>query len=78
MDGNYAPFGYIVEGWDTAIKLRPGDVIEQTTVDDWGLANLVQGKQIAFKGSSDTTPPQHNAIIVLTSRPPQSSRSHLN
>mmetsp|Transcript_6406 Transcript_6406/g.12661 ORF Transcript_6406/g.12661 Transcript_6406/m.12661 type:complete len:300 (+) Transcript_6406:3-902(+) len=56
MDGNYAPFGYIVEGWDTAITLRAGDVIEQTTVDDWGLANLVQGKQIAFKEFSLSSP----------------------
>jgi len=47
MDGNYAPFGFIVDGFDLANDLRPGDVISSTTVDEWGLAGL-EKKEVEF------------------------------
>jgi len=42
FDGNYAPFGYIITGYDIYQKLRGGDVIESTTVGEWGQLNLVK------------------------------------
>ena len=47
MDGNYAPFGFIVEGFDLANSLLPGDVITSTTIDEWGLAGL-EKKEVEF------------------------------
>mmetsp|Transcript_5020 Transcript_5020/g.14053 ORF Transcript_5020/g.14053 Transcript_5020/m.14053 type:complete len:196 (+) Transcript_5020:848-1435(+) len=42
LDGEYAPFGYILEGRELMEQLKPGDVIDSTTVDEWGLLNLVK------------------------------------
>ena len=44
LDGQYAPFGYIVEGYDLLQTLQPGDLIKSTTVSDYGLLNLVKIK----------------------------------
>lgn len=49
LDGEYAPFGYIISGYESVYeKLRPGDVIDSTTVDDWGLLNLVKLRRASF------------------------------
>jgi len=49
MNGRYAPFGYIIDGYDILQTLRPGDVISNNSVDDFGVYNLKK-----IKGSSLT------------------------
>lgn len=48
MDGEYAPFGYIIAGFDLFQSLQPGDVIDDTIVDEWGAQNLVKLRQSSF------------------------------
>ena len=48
LDGEYAPFGFIVEGLDIFEQLRPNDRIEETIVDEWGQLNLVKLRQSSF------------------------------
>ena len=49
LDGEYAPFGYIIEGMEVFESLRAGDVLESTEVDDWGQLNLVKVRQSSFQ-----------------------------
>jgi len=49
LDGLYAPFGYIIEGADVFNSLKPGDVIDSTTVDDFGQLNLVKIRSSTFR-----------------------------
>lgn len=43
LDGEYAPFGYVIHGMDLIDSvLQPNDVIDETVVDDWGTLNLVK------------------------------------
>jgi peptidylprolyl isomerase len=42
FDGNYAPFGYIIDGYDLFQNLTAGDVIDSTLVSEWGQLNLVK------------------------------------
>ncbi|KAL7545228.1 hypothetical protein ACHAWF_008578 [Thalassiosira exigua] len=53
LDGQYAPFGYIVEGSDVYQGLRPGDVIGATYVSEVGLLNLVKIRKNAFEGEEE-------------------------
>jgi len=53
LDGQYAPFGYIVSGSDVYQSLRPGDVIGATYVSNVGLLNLVKIRKNAFEGGED-------------------------
>ena len=53
LDGQYAPFGYIVSGSDIYQSLKPGDVIKATTVSERGLLNLVKIRKNAFEGAED-------------------------
>lgn len=48
LDGEYAPFGYIVEGYDLFLSLLPGDIIESTSVDEIGQLNLLKLRQSSF------------------------------
>lgn len=48
FDGSFAPFGYIIDGYDLYNKLKAGDVIDQTTVDEWGSLNLVKLRRSSF------------------------------
>lgn len=48
LDGEYAPFGYIVDGYDLFLSLVPGDAIENTYVDEFGALNLVKLRQSSF------------------------------
>jgi cyclophilin family peptidyl-prolyl cis-trans isomerase len=48
FDGEYAPFGFIVDGLDVFEQLRPSDRIEDTFVDEWGQLNLVKLRQSSF------------------------------
>lgn len=48
LDGEYAPFGYIIEGYDLFQKLKPDDVIDSTYVDELGQLNLVKLRQSSF------------------------------
>ena len=49
MNGRYAPFAYVIDGFDVLQKLKPGDIIASNKVDDFGLYNLKK-----IKGSSLT------------------------
>ena len=49
LDGQYAPFGYIIEGFDIFDSLEPGDIIESTSVDGFGQLNLVKIRSSTFK-----------------------------
>ena len=53
LDGQYAPFGYIVSGSEVYQSLRPGDVIKATFVSEVGLLNLVKIRKNAFEGGED-------------------------
>mmetsp|Transcript_14617 Transcript_14617/g.26442 ORF Transcript_14617/g.26442 Transcript_14617/m.26442 type:complete len:699 (-) Transcript_14617:127-2223(-) len=53
LNGQYAPFGYIVSGSDVYQSLRPGDVIGATYVSEVGLLNLVKIRKNAFEGGED-------------------------
>eukprot|EP00977_Amphora_coffeiformis_P000234 scaffold75_cov165-Amphora_coffeaeformis.AAC.10 len=48
LDGEYAPFGYIVDGYEVFNGLKAGDVIEQTYVDEWGTLNLKKIRRSSF------------------------------
>lgn len=49
LNGNYAPFGYIVEGLDVMQQLKPGsDYISQAVVDEFGLGCLVKLREASF------------------------------
>ena len=49
LDGQYAPFGYIIEGGEIFDSLQPGDIIDSTTVDSFGQLNLVKIRSSTFK-----------------------------
>ena len=49
LNGEYAPFGYIIEGLDIFDSLKPGDMIDSTTVDEFGQLNLVKIRSSSFK-----------------------------
>jgi len=48
LDGQYAPLGYIVDGYDLYQSLKPGDVIDATDVNEWGQLNLVRIRGTSF------------------------------
>ena len=52
LDGEYAPFGYIIRGLDLYQQLKPEDVIDATFVDDFGQLNLVKIRQSNFKDAA--------------------------
>ena len=49
LDGQYAPFGYIIEGFEVFNSLEPGDIIDSTSVDAFGQLNLVKIRSSTFK-----------------------------
>lgn len=58
LDGEYAPFGYIIDGYDLFQQLQPNDVIEETKVSEFGIQNLVKLRRSSFseavQGSGDS------------------------
>jgi len=59
LNGQYAPFGFIIEGYDLYQSLKPGDVIDATYVSEWGILNLVKIRGTSFSdvmqsGSDET------------------------
>lgn len=48
LDGEYAPFGYVIEGYELFQKLQPNDVIEETNVSEFGILNLVKLRRSSF------------------------------
>ncbi|KAL7535447.1 hypothetical protein ACHAXR_006498 [Thalassiosira sp. AJA248-18] len=62
LDGQYAPFGYIVSGSDVYQSLRPGDVIGATYVSQVGLLNLVKIRKNAFEGGGEEDAPVEENI----------------
>jgi peptidylprolyl isomerase len=48
LDGEYAPFGWIVEGFDLFQTLQANDVIDATKVSEFGLLNLVKLRRSSF------------------------------
>jgi peptidylprolyl isomerase len=55
LDGEYAPFGFIIDGYDTYEALQPGDVIESTLVDEFGALNLVKIRESSLKEAASAT-----------------------
>jgi peptidylprolyl isomerase len=49
LDGAYAPFGYIINGFDLFQELEPDDVIDATFVDEFGQLNLMKIRESSFK-----------------------------
>jgi peptidylprolyl isomerase len=48
LDGEYAPFGFIIKGHDLFKRLGPDDVIDATFVDEFGRLNLVKIRESTF------------------------------
>lgn len=48
LDGQYAPFGFITEGFSVFQSLNADDIIDATFVDDFGKLNLVQIRSSSF------------------------------
>ena len=48
IDGQYAPFGYVTEGYDLLATLKPGDVIGSTDVSEFGYLNLIRVRGSTF------------------------------
>jgi len=48
LDGQYAPFGYVMEGLDIMDNLQGGDVISATYVNEWGQMNLKKIRGTSF------------------------------
>jgi peptidylprolyl isomerase len=55
LDGNYAPFGFIIYGSDIYEALQPGDVIDSTLVDEFGALNLVKIRESSLKEAASAT-----------------------
>jgi peptidylprolyl isomerase len=55
LDGEYAPFGFIVEGSDVYEALQPGDIIDSTLVDEFGALNLVKIRESSLKEAASAT-----------------------
>lgn len=49
LDGQYAPFGYVVEGLDVYQSLKAGDVIDATYCDEWGSLSLVKRRSSFYE-----------------------------
>jgi peptidylprolyl isomerase len=49
LDGDYAPFGFMIDGYDIFSSLDPDDVIDATFVDGFGQLNLVKIRESSFK-----------------------------
>lgn len=60
IDGQYAPFGYVTEGYDLLSNLKPGDIIGSTDVSEFGYLSLVKVRGGTFgdiiQGSNDDEP----------------------
>lgn len=67
LDGQYAPFGYIIEGFDVFDSLKPGDVIDSTTVDDFGQLNLVKIRSSTFREVAQGTEEASSKTKMKTS-----------
>lgn len=48
LNGQYAPFGYVVDGYDMLQSLKAGDIIAETTVGQFGQQNLVKIRGTGF------------------------------
>ena len=60
IDCQYAPFGYVTDGYDLLSNLKPGDVIASTDVSEFGYLSLVKVRGGTFgdiiQGSNDDEP----------------------
>ena len=50
-----APFGYIIGGKAVYDKLKPGDVIDTTIVDEFGQLNLDKLRQSSLKEAASAS-----------------------
>jgi cyclophilin family peptidyl-prolyl cis-trans isomerase len=48
LDGQYAPFGFIIDGFSVFQSINADDIIDATFVDDFGKLNLVQIRSSSF------------------------------
>ena len=75
LDGQYAPFGYIIEGFDIFDSLEPGDIIDSTIVDGFGQQNLVKIRSSTFKevaqGTEEASAKAKNRPSTSTSKEPK-------
>ena len=59
LDGEYAPFGWIIEGFDLFQEIQINDEIESTTVSEFGKLNLIKLRRSSFsevvQGSGEST-----------------------
>ena len=62
LDGEYAPFGFIISGYDVFQKLQPGDVIEDTRVSEFGIQNLVKLRRSSFQEVVQGTSEKQDSI----------------
>jgi peptidylprolyl isomerase len=69
LDGEYAPFGWIVEGFELFQKLQANDVIDATKVSEFGLLNLVKLRRSSFsevvQGSGESSKDEKNQNDIL-------------
>ena len=73
LNGEFAPFGYIIEGYDLYQTLQPNDIIDSTTVDEWGQLNLVKIRQSSFSevvqgGEDEDTNDEKNSTATGKSK----------
>jgi cyclophilin family peptidyl-prolyl cis-trans isomerase len=48
LNGQYAPFGYVVQGLDIMQNLQAGDIISATNLSEWGKLNLKKIRSTSF------------------------------
>ena len=66
LDGEYAPFGFIVGGYDIFEALQPGDVIDNTFVDPFGKLNLIKIRQSSFQDAAKATEAENKDAAKAT------------
>jgi peptidylprolyl isomerase len=58
LNGQYAAFGYVIEGNDILQSLQAGDLFAETTVSEFGQRNLVK-----IRGTSYSDVMQKGSVI---------------
>ena len=53
--GQYAPFGYVIDGLDIMNDLQAGDVISATYVNEWGKLNLKKIRGTSFANAMSSS-----------------------
>jgi peptidylprolyl isomerase len=48
LDGQFTAFGFIIDGYDMLKSLKAGDIISETSIDEFGQQNLVKIRGTSF------------------------------